>query len=482
MRTTRWFVAMVCGVALATCGLATRASADQTSVAYLDPQANLLWAQPADFSNVSWNTLRSKCNPGCDTGESLNGHDLTGWRVAAPAELQLMLEHFAATHGGLPFAWNVGWSGNAWFGPFGASFTPTASDASLSRWSGWTTSPVDQGGFYTVDIGQDSYAGLAHVAASSDGNDAAPSIGAWLVKPALFPNPSYTAVRPTPATPAIAKYGDYDGDGKADVAVYRPSTGVWYLRLSAGGTRAYGWGLAGDQPVPGDYDGDGKFDLAVYRPSTGEWIICWSASGFATFTSYAWGLPGDVPVPFDYNTDGKTDPAVYRPSTGAYLVLGFASRRSVRTGSIPVPGIYVSVATNWASYTPATGEWYVLPNASLTSIIMDIFWGLPGDVPVLADYDGDSHADVGVYRPSTGAWWIMKSSAGFTGSASTPTFAWGLAEDVPVPADFDGDGKTDPAVYRPSTGTWYVLLSGAGYTTSATYAWGLEGDRPLLGR
>ena len=89
--------------------------------------------------------------------------------------------------------------------------------------------------------------------------------------------------------------GDYDGDGKTDVAVFGPSTGIWYiLKSRAHASAIYQWGLSGDVPVPGDYDGDGKTDVAVFRPSTGIWYIVNSSTGAAAF--YQWGLTGDIPI------------------------------------------------------------------------------------------------------------------------------------------------------------------------------------------
>ena len=58
----------------------------------------------------------------------------------------------------------------------------------------------------------------------------------------------------------------------------------------------YGWGLVGDVPVLGDYDGDGKTDVVVYRPANGTWWILLSSTGFTSYNAYQWGQPGDVPV------------------------------------------------------------------------------------------------------------------------------------------------------------------------------------------
>jgi hypothetical protein len=86
---------------------------------------------------------------------------------------------------------------------------------------------------------------------------------------------------------------DYDGDSKADIAVYR--SGIWFIfRSSDGGLTTVGWGgLPQDKPVPADYDGDGKADIAVYRDGT--WFIIRSSDGMQT--SVGWGgAAEDIPL------------------------------------------------------------------------------------------------------------------------------------------------------------------------------------------
>lgn len=82
-------------------------------------------------------------------------------------------------------------------------------------------------------------------------------------------------------------------------------------------------------------------------------------------------------------------------------------------------------------------------------------WGLPADVPVTGDFDGDGKADVTVYRPTTGVWYVRVSSQQYREAH----VQWGLPGDVPLPADFNGDGAIDFAVWRPSIGTWYVKFA-----------------------
>lgn len=68
--------------------------------------------------------------------------------------------------------------------------------------------------------------------------------------------------------------GDFDGDGKTELVVFRPSDGKWYMFNTLTGTISITeWRLNGDQLVPGDYNGDRRTDFAVYRPSTNIWYI-----------------------------------------------------------------------------------------------------------------------------------------------------------------------------------------------------------------
>lgn len=96
--------------------------------------------------------------------------------------------------------------------------------------------------------------------------------------------------------------GDYDADGKTDIAVVRSVSGqwAWFIRNSSapgpepGFTPTGYWGASGtDFLTQGDYDGDGKTDLAVWRISTGQFFYNGSTSGPR---GLQWGATGDYPI------------------------------------------------------------------------------------------------------------------------------------------------------------------------------------------
>ena len=84
-------------------------------------------------------------------------------------------------------------------------------------------------------------------------------------------------------------------DGVADIAVFRPSDGVWYLRYSGNTPPAgFQWGGGADVPVPGDYNGDGLTDIAVFRPSDGTWYLRFSGNNLTS--GIQWGVGTDIPI------------------------------------------------------------------------------------------------------------------------------------------------------------------------------------------
>ena len=245
-------------------------------------------------------------------------------------------------------------------------------------------------------------------------------------------------------------FSDFDGDGKADISVFRPDGGNWYLLNSQSGFAGVNFGIGTDKIVPADYDGDGKTDIAVFRD--GNWYLLRSQLGF---TGISFGLANDIPLPADYDGDGKADLAVSRLSNGLLYVLksssGLSGYNFGQTGDKPVMADYdgdgkadIAVFRN--------GVWRI-QRSQLGFIAVS--FGIATDKPVPADYDGDGKADLAVFRVETGIWYIQRSRDGFLG------FAFGIGTDKPVPADYDGDGKTDIAVFR--DGNWYMQRTTGGF-------------------
>ena len=181
--------------------------------------------------------------------------------------------------------------------------------------------------------------------------------------------------------------GDWDGDGKADLAIYRPGAqSLFYFIPSSAPTNftVIPWGIAEDKVVRGDYDGDNRQDAAVYRPSNGVWYVMQSANLQPFYLQ--WGLATDKIIPADYDGDGKTDPAIYRD-----------------------------------------GVWYVWQSSNQQPRYQ--YWGISGDQVVAGDYDGDGRVDFAVRRG--GVYYILQNS-----NSQPFYYQFGFADDIPAASAF----------------------------------------------
>jgi len=191
-----------------------------------------------------------------------------------------------------------------------------------------------------------------------------------------------------------------------------------------------------------------------------------------TTTSTLIGVPGLAPGDTYYFTVSATSAGGQSADAPEKL---FVIPRSLRRAS-DIDGDGKSELVVWR---PSSGAWYWL-RSSLgysPSFAGQVVFGGLGDTPLMGDMDGDGKGDLVVWRGSTGTFYWVKSS---TGAVGTTQLGSQSVQDVPMLADVDGDGRADLIVWRATTGVWYWLSSSNGYSALSSLAFGGAGDVPML--
>ena len=290
--------------------------------------------------------------------------------------------------------------------------------------------------------------------------------------------------------------GDFNADGRTDVAAQAANGGWWVTLTPATGTAAAPtlWAtqrtdISWQFPTVGDFNADGRADIAVRNGTSGIWRVLTSSGG--TFTASQFGTwPADVQWQNvrggDFNGDGKTDLVGQRTSDGAWWV-------STSTGSAFTTSTWGVLRTTVAWQFPTVGDfngdgksdiavrngssglWRILASTGATFTILS-FGTWPADVQWqnvrAGDFNGDGKTDLVGQRTGDGAWWVSLS----TGSAFT-TSTWGVlrtnvAWQFATVGDFNGDGKSDVAVRNGTSGIWRVLTStGSAFTNLDFGTW-----------
>ena len=109
--------------------------------------------------------------------------------------------------------------------------------------------------------------------------------------------------------------GDWTGDGKADVGVYRTGRTVGQWRQQRGGTTgAFSWGRPGDMPIVGNFGGDRKDEVGIRRLGKTDFVLRSAQNKKVPLTA---GRSTDVPLTGDWDGNGLSEIGLYRPSTRA---------------------------------------------------------------------------------------------------------------------------------------------------------------------
>ena len=253
------------------------------------------------------------------------------------------------------------------------------------------------------------------------------------------------------------------------IGIYRPSTGEWFLDRNGSG----GWDgcrvdlcvqlfNGGDsRPVVGDWNGSGVSKLGLFASDTFEWFL--DANGNGTWDgcqidicSQAFGVSIDLPVVGQWIKGAEDQIAIFRP---------------------------------------AEKKWHLDLNGNeiLDPCKIDKCSGLsvyqPGDMPVAGDWSGSGTTQLGLFRPSAGQWFLDRNGNRKWNACKKDLCitSFGDAGDIPVAGDWNGTGITKIGVFRPSTGEWFLDRNGNGAWDGSEIdlyisGYGQAGDIPVTGR
>jgi subtilisin len=249
--------------------------------------------------------------------------------------------------------------------------------------------------------------------------------------------------------------------GDAIIGVFRPSTGRWYIDLDGNGTwSGCGpdgcWGIfgsRGDLPVAGEWDGNGKSRIGVFRSRTGMWYLdtgngIWDGCETDLCIGH-FGSSGDLPVAGDWTNTGQTSIGVYRPRTGMWYLdtgngiwdgcgIDLCIGPFGLSGDFPVAGDWTNTGqTMIGVYRHGTRMWYLdTGNGIWDGCGIDLCigpFGSSGDLPVAGDWTRSGTTTIGVYRPGTGMWYLDTGNGTWDGCGIDFCLGpFGFSGDLPV--------------------------------------------------
>jgi hypothetical protein len=295
------------------------------------------------------------------------------------------------------------------------------------------------------------------------------------------------------ATTGARSASDFTGDGKDDVATFTRANGADVYVAASDGAKFQGtsqlwhdaFGLTSEIPLSGDFDGDGKVDVATFtRGTLGDVYVALSTGTKFAGTSAKWhdnfAYNNEVPAVGDFNGDGKDDIAVFTLGGPADVYVALSDgTKFVGDGvkwhdhfgidnELPAVGDFngdgkddIAVFTRGS-----TGDVFVALSDGTKFTGNSVQWhdnfAYNNEVPAVGDFNGDGKDDLAVFtRGSIGDVYVaLSDGTKFTGNGVRWHDNFAYNDEIPGVGDFNGDGKADVVVFtRGSIADVYVSLS-----------------------
>jgi len=222
-----------------------------------------------------------------------------------------------------------------------------------------------------------------------------------------------------------------------------------------------------------------NFNRGLFSGNTIDKSILGSQSGQASMLSAAsagFVSPGSP----DFNYHLQSNSAAKDQATGSTTNIDIDSQARPNNGVSDLgadeywPTVQVLDSETTGVFRPSNGLLY-LKNSNTTGFAdIAINYGLPGDYPVVGDWDGNGTATIGIYR--NGSFYLRNSN---TVGFADLVFAFGVPGDQPVAGDWDGDGVDTIGVFR--NGTFYLRNSNSAGAPQISFGLGNPGDVGIAG-
>ena len=262
------------------------------------------------------------------------------------------------------------------------------------------------------------------------------------------------------------------------IGAFRPDTGEWFLDYNGNGQWdgcgvdicINSFGQTGDLPVIGSWSGNGTSNIGTFSPATGTWQLDTNGDGVLNcavdtcFSSF--GEPGDLPVTREINGLAGSFIGTYSPQT----IVTINGKNRIKRG-----------------------VWRFDVNANNTfdgcSVDECDMFGTVGELPVVGDWNGTGTEEIGLFLPRYGKWFLdVNGNGSWNGCRREKCLgSFGIKGDLPVVGNWDGTGTMKIGVFRPSTGEWFLDINGNGKLDNCTLdlcvgPFGQAGDFPVVGK